>query len=276
VRSRDGLLNRAIAGTYPAGSTFKPIVAQAALSAGLISPWSTLPCTSSYYGFSNVVPISASLTLRDALRISCDTWFYRLGHQFYSRGSLDIQRWARRLGLGGPTGLDVPGEAGGIVPTPDWLRRERKQVWYPGQSINLSIGQGYLTVTPLQMAVAYAALANGGRVVTPHVGHGLYDRDGRLRKRFRWRAKRVRLVAPEAIASGLHAAANLPSGTTGTAEIPPGNDHSWYASWAPYQNPRHVVVVLIEHGGFGAVSAAPAARKIYEALYRIDPQDAQP
>jgi penicillin-binding protein 2 len=295
VRSPDGLLNRAIAGTYPAGSTFKPIVAQAALSAGLISPWSTLPCTSAYHvgatTFRNVVPMSASLTLRDALKVSCDTWFYQLGHRFYLDGSLDIQRWARRLGLGGTTGLDLPGEAGGIVPTPEWLRRTHKQVWYPGQSIILAIGQGFLTVTPLQMAVAYAALANGGRVVTPHVGQGLYGQDGRLRKRFRWPAKRVKLVAPEAIASGLHAAANLPFGTstsvfadfpveiagkTGTAEVPPRNDHSWYASWAPYRNPRYVVVVLIEHGGFGAVSAAPAARKIYEALYRTGPRDARP
>jgi penicillin-binding protein 2 len=294
VLSQEHLVNRAIAGTYPAGSTFKPIVAQAALSEGLISPWSVLPCTSSYLGFDNVVPISASLTLRDALKISCDTWFYRLGERFYYRqlrGSLDLQRWARRLGLGAPTGLDLTGEAGGIVPTPQWLRRTRKEQWYPGQSIILAIGQGFLTVTPLQLAVAYAALANGGRVVRPHVAQGLSDLSGRPRKRFRWPTKRVKLVGAQAIRDGLFAAANLRFGTsssvfadfpvkiagkTGTAEAPPRNDHSWYASWAPFRNPRYVVVVLIEHGGFGAVSAAPAARKIYEALFRIKPNDAPP
>jgi penicillin-binding protein 2 len=296
VLARDDYVNRAIAGTYPAGSTFKPIVAQAALSAGLIGPWSTLPCTSSFVlgtaVFRNVAAMNASLNLRDALKVSCDTWFYRLGYAFYLRDSLEIQRWSRRLGLGAPTGVDVTGEEGGIVPTPQWLRRERKQVWYPGQSVILSIGQGFLTVTPLQMAVAYAALANGGRVVRPHVAHGLYDEaTGRPVKKFRRPARRVKLIAPELIGAGLYAAANLPGGTsasvfgdfpvkvagkTGTAEVPPRPDHSWYASWAPAGNPRYVVVVLIEHGGFGAVSAAPAARRIYEALFRIKATDARP
>ncbi|MBD0328737.1 MAG: hypothetical protein ICV64_01330 [Thermoleophilia bacterium] len=293
LSSEDRMLNRAIAGTYPTGSTFKPIVAQAALAAGLIDTGSTIYCSSTYwYGgreFKNAAPMEASLRLRDALKYSCDTWFYRLGAVFYERqrrGSLDIQRWARRLGLGAPTGVDVPGEAAGIVPTPQWVRNTLDDpTWHPGQSINLSIGQGFLTASPLQMAVAYAALANGGRVVQPHVAEGLYDLSGKRRKRFRWKARRVSLPGVHAIREGVYAAANLPGGTsygvfadfpvkvagkTGTAEVPPSpNDHSWYASWAPHQDPRYVVVVLVEHGGFGADAAAPAAREIYEALFRI-------
>ena len=293
LKSPAGLLNRAIAGTYPTGSTFKPIVAEAALATGLISPFSVLSCPSSIQvgglTFRNAEGFaSGSLNLMNALKISCDTWFYQLGTQFYARDSLGMQQWARRLGLGHPTGLDLPAEAPGIVPTPGWLKRRygANAIWYEGQSVNLSIGQGYLTATPLQLAVAYAALANGGWVVRPHVAQALVDPRGRVQKRFRWPARRVKLVAPESIAAGLYAAANLPGGTssaifsdfpvkiagkTGTAQVVGHDDHSWYASWAPYSNPRYVVAVLIEHGGFGAEAAAPTARKIYEALFRIRP-----
>ncbi len=301
LRSRDGLLNRAIAGTYPTGSTFKPIVAEAALSAGLISPWSTLSCPAGVQVggvfFKNVEgEVAGALTLRDALKISCDSWFYQLGEQFYfrqQRGSLDMQRWARKLGMGRQTGLDLTGEAPGIVPTPGWLKRQfgRDATWYEGQSVNLSIGQGYLTATPLQLAVAYAALANGGWVVRPHVAQGIYDLSGRVQKRFRWPARHVRLLGLDAIRSGLYAAANLPGGTsasvfsdfpvriagkTGTAEAGRGReDHSWYASWAPYRHPRYVVVLLIEPGGSGAEAPAPGVRSLYQALFRVRPKDAR-
>ena len=284
------LVNRAIAGVYPLGSTFKPIVAQAALAAGLISPSSYLGCPSGITvggrTFSNAGGISTgALNLRGALKISCDTWFYQLGLQFYNRqnqGSLDMQRWAWRLGIGRRSGVDLPGEAIGMVPTPRLLETAFDEIWYPGYSVNLSIGQGYLQSTPLQLAVAYAALANGGGVVRPHVASGLYDGSGRLRRRFRFPARRVGLAAPGAIREGLIAAANEPGGTsasvfagfrptvagkTGTAEAPPGSDHSWYASWAPAHDARIVVVVLIEHGGFGAEAAAPAARSIYESFF---------
>src|SRR5919201_2207748 len=181
-RSHDTpLLDRATQGLYPTGSTFKPIVAEAALATGLITPWSSIPCTGSLtvgnIVFHNVEPaINAMLNLDQALAISCDTWFYRLGTVFYARqaatGAIDMQRWAMRLGLRHPTGIDVPGEYGGVVPTPGWLRRTfrdpAQRIWYEGYSVNLSIGQGYLAVTPLQLAVAYSTLANGGKVVRPH------------------------------------------------------------------------------------------------------------
>ena len=290
------LLDRATQGLYPTGSTFKPIAAEAALATGLITPRSILPCTGSLtvgnIVFHNVEPaINADLNLDQALTISCDTWFYRLGTEFYARqaatGALDLQRWALRLGLGHPTGLDLPGEAGGVVPTPAWLRRTfhdpAQRIWYEGYSVNLSIGQGYLAVTPLQLAVAYSALANGGNVVQPHVASAVVSATGRVLRRLRFPpATHLKLTDAWAIRQGLYDAAHAGNGTsaavfgsfpipvagkTGTAQTPHGSDHSWYASWAPAAHPRVVIVVLIEHGGFGVESAAPAAREIYSAFF---------
>jgi penicillin-binding protein 2 len=289
------LLNRATQGMYPTGSTFKPIVAEAALAAGLITPYSTLPCTSSYtvggHVFRNVESgIDASLTLPQALSVSCDTWFYRLGSLFYYRqeqGHLDMQNWAWRLGVGKPTGFDVPGEASGLVPSPAWLKRTFKQrwqrIWYEGYSVNLAVGQGQLAITPLQLAVAYSTLANGGTVVTPHVGKAILNSSGQIVKPLRFKPRRhVQLYGMSAIRDGLYSAAHVGTsaavfssfpvpvaGKTGTAEAPPGSDHSWYASWAPAYDPKVVVVVMIEHGGFGAEAAAPAAKEIYSAVFGV-------
>lgn len=286
------LLDLATQGVFPTGSAFKPIVAEAALAAGLITPTTELPCVGAItvggVVFHNVESwIDTSLTLPQALQISCDTWFYQLGEQFYARqrrGSLDIQRWASLLGLGHPTGIDVPGESSGLVPTPAWLERTHHEPWYEGQSVNLSIGQGFLDVTPLQLAVAYAALANGGTLVRPHVGEAVIGPDGTRTPLSFPPVRHVALRDLNAIREGLYLAANAPGGTsasvfagfpvpvagkTGTAEAPPGSDHSWYASWAPAWNPKVVVVVVIEHGGFGAQAAAPAAREIYRAFFHL-------
>jgi penicillin-binding protein 2 len=290
------LVNRATQGVYPTGSTFKPIVAEAGLASGLISPYSTLQCTSTYtvgnHVFRNVeAGVNASLTLSQALSISCDTWFYRLGSMFYAeqqKGHLYMQDWANRLGVGHPTGFDVPGEAPGLVPTPAWLKRTFKQpwerIWYEGYSVNLAVGQGQLAITPLQLAVAYSTLANGGTVVRPHVGRAVLNSSGQIVRELRFPARRhVRLKDVGAIRDGLFAGAhsgtsasvfgNFPipvAGKTGTAETRVGeSDHSWYASWAPAYNPKLVVVVLIEHGGFGAEAAAPAAKEIYSAYFGV-------
>ena len=292
------LLDRARQGLYPTGSTFKPIVAEAALASGLITRSSIIPCTGSLtvgnVVFHNVEPaINADLNLDQALAISCDTWFYRLGTMFYARqaatGALDMQRWAHLLGLGHPTGLDLPGEYGGVVPTPGWLKQTfrdpAQRIWYEGYSVNLAIGQGYLAVTPLQLAVAYSALANGGKVVRPHVGGAILSAHGTVVRRLHFPPRRrLRLTDVDAIRTGLYNAAHAASGTsaavfgsfpipvagkTGTAETPFGSDHSWYASWAPAGRPHVVVVVLIEHGGFGVEAAAPAAREIYAAFFHV-------
>jgi penicillin-binding protein 2 len=290
------LVNRATQGMYPTGSTFKPIVAEAALASGLISPYSSLPCTGTYtvgnHVFHNVESsVNASLTLHQALSISCDTWFYRLGSMFYTRqqeGHLDMQQWAWRLGVGHPTGFDVPGEAPGLVPTPGWLKRTFKQpwqkIWYEGYSVNLAVGQGQLAITPLQLATAYSTLANGGTVVIPHVGRAVLDPDGQIVRQLTFPPRRrLHLSGLSAIREGLYEGAHsgtsaavfgtfpIPvAGKTGTAEAPPGSDHSWYASWAPAYNPKLVVVVMIEHGGFGAEAAAPAAKEIYSAFFGLN------
>jgi penicillin-binding protein 2 len=286
-------LNRAIAGVYPTGSTFKPIIAEAALSGGVITPYTPQLCSGSFtlgdHTFFNVERGAyVSMTLPTALAQSCDTWFYRLGARIWSanpsaQGTL-IQNWASKLGLGTRPPIDLTGAFAGYLPRPRSFQKLFGFPWTEGQTVNLAIGQGALEVSPLQLAVAYSALVNGGTVVRPHVAETVI-RDG-MRHRLRFKPVRKLKLSPYtwAIKQGLYAAANTPSGTsfsvfngfpikvagkTGTAETCGVScpDHSWYASWAPYNHPKLVVVVMIERGGFGAEAAAPAAKKIYEAYF---------
>jgi penicillin-binding protein 2 len=286
------LLNRAIGGAYPTGSTFKPIIAEAALSGGIITPSTPLACTGSFaLGgtiFHNVeAGINESMTLPTALEQSCDTWFYRLGDLVYThdpkaQGTL-IQNWARKLGLGHAPPGDLTGATSGYLPGPgSYFEKRFGFPWTEGQTINLAIGQGALQVSPLQLAVAYSALVNGGKVVRPHVGEAVI-RNG-VRHPIHYKPVRKLRLSPYtwAIREGLYEAANNPAGTsgavfggfhptvagkTGTAEPDPVS--SWYASWAPSNSPKLVVVVNIEHGGYGAQAAAPTAKKIYEAYFHL-------
>jgi penicillin-binding protein 2 len=286
------LLNRAIGGAYPTGSTFKPLIAEAALSAHVITPYTPLACTGSFdLGgtiFHNVDPgVDASMTLPTALEESCDTWFYRLGALVYqhdpsAQGTL-IQDWARKLGLGHAPPGDLTGATTGYLPGPGRVFEKRFGFpWTEGQTINLAIGQGALQVSPLQLAVAYSALVNGGKVVRPHVGEAVIQNG--TRHLLPYRPVRKLRLSPYtwAIRQGLYEAANDVGGTsqpvfagfpikvagkTGTAEPDPVS--SWYASWAPYSHPKLVVVVNVEHGGFGAQAAAPTAKKIYEAYFHL-------
>ena len=289
-------LNRAIGGVYPTGSTFKPLIAEAALSAGIITPSTPLACTGTFdLGgtiFHNVDPaVDATMTLPTALEESCDTWFYRLGALVYAhdpkaQGTL-IQDWARKLGLGTTPPVDLTGATSGYLPGPGRVFERRFGFpWTEGQTINLAIGQGALQVSPLQLAVAYSALINGGKVVRPHVAQAVIK--GRTRHMLHFKPVRTLKLSPytSAIRQGLYEAANDPGGTsqpvfagfpikvagkTGTAETCGAScpDHSWYASWAPYNSPKLVVVVNIERGGFGAEAAAPTAKKIYEAYFHL-------
>ena len=284
------LVNRAIAGVYPTGSTFKPIIAEAALATHLISPYTSLLCSGSFVlgdtVFRNVeAGVYASMPLHTALAQSCDTWFYRLGDLFWSRDparqGTQIQQWARRFGLGRTPPTDFTGAAPGLMPMPRWFLKSQGYPWTEGQTVNLSIGQGTLQVSPLQLAVAYSALVNGGTVVRPHVGGAVVR--GAVVKPLRFKpVRRLHLVDTWAIRQGLYEAAhvgtsasifaNYPipvAGKTGTAEAPPYDDHSWYASWAPYGHPKIVVVAMIEHGGFGAQAAAPAAKEVYDAYFGV-------
>jgi penicillin-binding protein 2 len=291
------LANRATQGLYPTGSTFKLITSAAALESGLISPSSVLfdggSLTVGGVTFKNAGGVShGALALPRALQVSSDVFFYRLGLLADQRGGDIIQKWAHRLGLGHTTGIDIPGEVDGLVPSPAWRNRLFRRdltdrPWTPGDNINLAVGQGDLQANPLQLAVAYSTIANGGRVVTPHVALRVEDPQGRALQKIEPRPRRTLDISEQArsaIMNGLRAAANDPGGTstavfegfpitvagkTGTAERGVQGDQSWYVAVAPYNDPRVVVAVTIERGGFGAEAAAPVARRILAAYFGI-------
>jgi penicillin-binding protein 2 len=291
------LANRAIQGLYPTGSTFKLITATGAIQSGLITPATVLfdggSLTVGGLTFRNAGGAAyGALALPRALQVSSDVFFYRVGLMADQKGGNIIQRWARRLGLGRPTGIDIPGEVRGLVPSPAWRNRLfRKKLterpWTPGDNINLAVGQGDLQTNPLQLAVAYSAIANGGHVVTPHLGMRVEDPQGAVLQEIEPGPRRNLRISPQtrsSILSGLRAAANDPGGTstpvfegfpitvagkTGTAERGAQGDQSWYAAVAPYGDPRIVVAVTVERGGFGAEAAAPAARRILAAYFGI-------
>lgn len=314
-------LNRAIAGLYPPGSTWKPVTALAGMEEHVFSAYDPIQCSPvAYYGldrqrFRNWNPsVNRPMTLPEALAESCDTYFYEIGNRFYERGSegrVQIQQWARRFGFGGPTGLDIGGEADGLLPTPEWRRRtftsDWDRAWNPGDSIQLAIGQKDLLVTPLQLATFYAMLANGGNIVTPYVVAGVEQPGGKgspslVLRRFAPPPPRPAGVDPAALAAvrdglwrathssngtsaGVFASYPVPiSGKTGTAEkvvqlpgYPSGHleDQSWWCGWGPSDGARLVVCALIENGGHGSAAAAPAALKVFERFFGAKAPPAQ-
>jgi penicillin-binding protein 2 len=296
------LFNRAIQGGYPTGSTFKLITAVAALESGEITP--TTPLSDPGFlvvgdqKFENAGGTAHGvLSLVPALTVSSDVFFYQLGRDMNERG-MPLQKWGHRLGIGRLTGIDLPGEQPGRLPTPHWRNSWVKKglvadnrPWSVGDNVNLSVGQGDLLANPLQMAVAYAAIANGGpnggRVLRPRLGLRIEDATGRaLQQLDAPTARRVKISEENrnAIMEGLHGAANGAGGTstpvfegfpipiagkTGTAEHIGKPDQSWYVALAPYPNPKYVVAVTDEAGGFGADTAAPMARRILAALLDV-------
>ncbi|HLG07522.1 MAG TPA: penicillin-binding protein 2 [Gaiellaceae bacterium] len=308
-------LNRALAGLYPPGSTWKPVTALAGMQEHVFSAYDSLRCSPfAFYGrdrqkFRNWNPnVSRLMTLPEALAESCDTYFYEIGNRFYEGGSesrVRMQQWARRFGFGAPTGLDIGGEADGLLPTPEWRRKtfesDWDRAWNPGDSIQLAIGQKDLLVTPLQMAVFYAMLANGGNVVTPYLVSNVEQPGGKgsprvVLRRFAPPPPQPAGVDPAALAAvrdGLYLATHSASGTssgvfanydvpisgkTGTAEkvVPlPGypsdhlEDQSWWCGWGPSDAARLVVCALIENGGHGSSAAAPAALRVFERYFGV-------
>ena len=286
-------VDRATQGLYPTGSTFKLITAMAALNTGVITPQTTIEdggsITIGGETFQNAGGASyGTLSLVPALQVSSDVFFYTLGLKMWNTGAL--QHWAHMLGIGRPTGLDLPEQAVGLLPSQQWRDRlyrkgETERPWSAGDNVQLATGQGDLQTNPLQMAIAYATVANGGTVVTPHVGMEVDDAAGRVLREFEPPPRRhvhVDSTYRAAILEGLHEAAQSPGGTsyavfggfpvpvagkTGTAQRPPNPDQSWYIVMAPYPNPRIVTAVTIEQGGFGVESAAPAALQILEAYF---------
>jgi len=274
------LLNRATDSAYPIGSTFKPITALAALESGIISPSQKIYDDGHYelgpQKYQNAKGASfGSINISDALKVSSDVFFYRLGEQANSRNRA-IQRWATKLGFGHTTGIDTGGEAAGLVPDRAWrdegfqkykacVDENHLQVqtmpalykcggiertWTTGDNVNLAVGQGDLQATPLQVAVAYSALANGGTIVRPHLGAAIEDGNGVTVQELRTKPRRkVKIDAKDraVVLDGLHRAATEEKGTsadvfkgwpaeyklygkTGTVERPPNPDQAWYAS----------------------------------------------
>jgi penicillin-binding protein 2 len=287
------LTDRAIAGLYPTGSTFKPITAIAALESGHLTPGEVINDPGQLVigdqVFTNAgEAANGSVSLVSALEVSSDVFFYTLGWRMWDTG--DLQHWAHALGIGRPTGIDLPLHTAGLLPSQHWRNQlykegETDRPWSAGDNVQLATGQGDLQTNSLQMAIAYSAIANGGTIVTPHVGLQVDDARGRVLEEFDPGPRRHVKMDPEyqdEILEGLHDAAqngggtsfdvfgNFPipvAGKTGTAERPPYPDQSWYGVLAPYPNPRIVTFVTMEEGGFGAEAAAPAARRILEAYF---------
>jgi penicillin-binding protein 2 len=303
------LFNRAIQSAYPTGSTFKGITASAALQSGVWSTADIYNDTGVYSNGPGDVRHNAghaaygALDITQAIMVSSDNFFYNLGRLLNSQASLGgaLQQWARALGMGRKTGVDLGGENSGILPSPAWrLARDRLEAqcehkhhvpscgiadgrpWSVGDNENLAVGQGDLEATPLQLGVAYSAIANGGTVVRPHVGMEVDAGDGTLLQKISpppARHVHYDQANLDAIRTGLRDAASVPGGTsadvfagfpeqvygkTGTAQHLNQADQSWYVCFVPSwaTSKPILVVVTVEQGGFGAQAAAPAAREI--------------
>ncbi|OGF26626.1 penicillin-binding protein 2 [Candidatus Falkowbacteria bacterium RIFOXYC2_FULL_47_12] len=282
------LFNRAIAGSFAVGSAFKPIVAAAALQEGVITPNTTLNSAGGIrvnewffpdwkaggHGITNV---------RSALAWSVNTFFYTIGGGYQDFSGLGVQKitdYARLFGLGASLGIDLPNEASGFLPSKDWKEQAKGERWYIGDTYNISIGQGDIIATPLQVAAYTAFFANGGTLYRPHVVRELLNSNG----------SSARVITPEVIRhdfidsqnistvrAGMRdcvtygscralSAISIPvAGKTGTAQWSSVKDtHAWFTGFAPYDDPQIVITVLIEEGGEGSAAAVPVAKRVLE------------
>ncbi|MBE8220200.1 MAG: penicillin-binding protein 2 [Alphaproteobacteria bacterium] len=295
------LLNKSIAGLYAPGSTFKMIVALAALEAEVIKTDEKIHCDGTFHFSDEIFHCwqkegHGSMTLETALEQSCDTYFYDIA----VRTGIDkIEEMAKRFGLGRPTGIDLMGEQGGVVPGRDWKRANYETQWWSGETVIAGIGQGFLLSTPLQLASIMAMIANGGRYITPFIAAPLpvYGTDEvatpehlRLIRRALYRA--VNRPKGTAYHSSLLVRGQRMAGKTGTVQVrritqeereSAGGvianadldwrlrDHALFVGYVPHDKPRYAISVVIEHGGAGASVAAPIARDIMHHLLSLKP-----
>lgn len=295
------LTNRATQGQYPPGSTLKIVMAAAALETRAVEPDTTVDCAGGFWFGRRMYRDwkaggHGTMTLHDALVDSCDVYFYTVGHRM---GIEAMAAYMRLFGLGRPTGIELPSERRGIVPSPAWKKRVKGQVWFPGETISASIGQGYTTVTPIQMAQVTAAVANDGLIYRPHVVHAIMERESGRRQEFpvvaRGRLKLrqetldlIKTAMEGVVTDGTAKRAQSPlvtiAGKTGTAqtasvridtedeETPKKlKDHAWFVSYAPAEGARIAVAVLVEHMGHGGSAAAPLARRLIETYVQLPP-----
>jgi penicillin-binding protein 2 len=291
------LNNRAIMAAYPPASTFKAVTGTAGLQYKVTGAWTTFNCPGRWEGMGKQWAKwcwnhagHGTVTFTQGIEKSCDTVFYEIGKTFYDRKNEELQAFSRSMGLGAKSGIDLPGEVSGRVPDAAWKKAYNKfypeyQQWLPGDTVNMAIGQGDLLVTPLQLTSIYAALGNGGKVMKPHVLKSILGADGRPTKE----------IAPEVIHDPGITANNLAimkralvdvttsgtgasvfrgfrvsvAGKTGTAQVTNKDDFAWFACYAPADQPRYAVVVVIEQGGHGGSVAGPAARQILSKLFSV-------
>ncbi|MFN8467052.1 MAG: penicillin-binding protein 2 [Caldilineaceae bacterium] len=318
---RRPLINYAIGGLYPPGSTFKMITAAAALSEGVIGPDTTVTDAGPIFLPNRYFPndlsqaqkfvswnhkygiLHGAINVVKALALSNDIFFYYMGggfpDQFVGLGQKRMTKWMELFGYGEPTGIDLPGEVAAQVPTDQWKRQLFAETWTTGDSYNMSIGQGYVLATPLQVLNETMAVANGGTIYEPRVVHHMTDANGGVQKDFEPVVTRKLPISAENlgyIRQGMWEVMNAPYGTgiaskvsgvemagkTGTAEyceyIPEKQDcrrdendnlptHAWFTAFAPYENPEIAVVVFLYNGGEGSLAAAPVAQKILQSYF---------
>ncbi|HZI94284.1 MAG TPA: penicillin-binding protein 2 [Patescibacteria group bacterium] len=304
---RKPLQNRAISSAYSPGSTFKPIMAAAALEEGLATPSTVFSCPGwgFFYGRKFLCHEKGGhgvVDMKRAIQVSCNVYFYNLG----SRLGIDsIARYAKHMGLGSLTGIDIGQEQPGLVPSPEWKMTVHKDRWYPSETISVSIGQGPLLITPLQMAMSQAFIATDGRRVTPHLrlgtdsatfarSQGDGDAGGGdthisshnldVVRRAEWSVVNESGTGTKALIPGRDVC-----GKTGTAQVYAASagvkdedlpaemrDHAWFVGFAPRDNPRIAFAVIVEHGGHGGTAAAPIVKSVLEKFFESEEQPAHP
>ncbi len=268
------LTNRAIQGIYPPGSIFKLVTAIGALEEG----WD--PSKKIYCG--GVMKIAGrnfycwkrsghgDLNLLEGIENSCNIQFYTLGEEI---GPNKLYKYGKMLGLGEKTGINLPGEKRGLLPNPTWKKKKLREIWYPGDTANMSIGQGFVLVTPIQILSLINTIINNGDVYVPQIVKTNMPKIKKKlsikKKDFELVKKGMRLVVKKGTARASHIKELPYAGKTGTAQNPHGEPHSWFAGFAPYPNPEISFVILIENGGEGSEAAAPIAKKIVEKYFNI-------
>ena len=301
------LQNKGIQGQYPPGSVFKIVTAIAGLESGVITPDTQLTCTGTYpYGNRDFRCWKegghGTLSLHRAIVESCDIFFYQVGLKV---GVDRIAHYASELGLGRPTGIYLPHEKPGIVPSSSWKKKRSGVPWYSGETLSLAVGQGYLNTTPLQLVNLISAVSNNGIFYLPQVVERVENIYGTVLKAYRpveiGRAN-ISENTFRIIHDALSGVVNEPRGTgwvcalkgvkvagkTGTAQVitmaqnfRKGDmdrmplkyrDHAWFVAYAPCENPQIAIAVLVEHGGFGAAAAAPIAKKVIEKYFSLEPE----
>jgi penicillin-binding protein 2 len=306
---RHPMQNRIMQSQYPPGSIFKLVTAVAGLQEGTITEDTTFYCPGGLQFGNRFFRCwkkegHGTVNLHRAIVESCDTYFYHLGEKV---GIDAIARYARQLGLGAQTGIGLPSEGSGLIPDSAWKRKTRKQPWFPGETLSAAIGQGYVLLTPIQVAVMLSALANDGDIYRPLLVKSVLAPDGKSMEEFEPKKMRHADIRPEVLDSvrrAMWGVVNEPRGTgymarianldvcgkTGTAQViemkqgvsaptqtslpERQRDHAWFGGFAPLGAPRLTVVVLAEHGGHGASAAAPVAAKVMKAFFMPEKEKA--